>query len=135
MKWFLYLKSWICTFRYAVERINHNKDILPKTRLSAQIEKIPPRDSFHASKRGKEVWMYFLKFCKVLMYCFQTLWVLNVLFQSLWGLDVLFSNFVRFGCIVFKFCKVWMCCFKFFWGLDVLFWNFLRFGCIFLEIL
>ncbi|XP_023348175.1 glutamate receptor ionotropic, kainate 1, partial [Eurytemora carolleeae] len=38
-------------FRYAVERINHNKDILPKTRLSAQIEKIPPRDSFHASKR------------------------------------------------------------------------------------
>ena len=40
-------------FRYAVERVNANRNILPKSLLSAQIEKIPPQDSFHASKRGK----------------------------------------------------------------------------------
>ena len=40
-------------FRYAVERINSNRKILPKSLVSAQIEKIPPQDSFHASKRGK----------------------------------------------------------------------------------
>ncbi|KOC67292.1 Glutamate receptor, ionotropic kainate 1 [Habropoda laboriosa] len=39
-------------FRYAVEKINANRDILPKSRLSAQIEQIKPQDSFHASKRG-----------------------------------------------------------------------------------
>ena len=39
-------------FRYAVERINNNKNLLNNSRLSAQIEKIPPRDSFRASKRG-----------------------------------------------------------------------------------
>nr|XP_033330108.1 glutamate receptor ionotropic, kainate 1-like [Megalopta genalis] len=39
-------------FRYAVEKINANRDILPKSRLSAQIEQIEPQDSFHASKRG-----------------------------------------------------------------------------------
>ncbi|XP_058809851.1 glutamate receptor ionotropic, kainate 2-like [Phymastichus coffea] len=38
-------------FRYAVEKINGNRDILPKSRLSAQIEQINPQDSFHASKR------------------------------------------------------------------------------------
>ncbi|XP_051153675.1 glutamate receptor ionotropic, kainate 1-like isoform X2 [Leptopilina boulardi] len=38
-------------FRYAVEKINANRDILPKSRLSAQIEQISPQDSFHASKR------------------------------------------------------------------------------------
>ena len=42
-------------FRYAVERINSNRKILPKSLVSAQIEKIPPQDSFHASKRGKSV--------------------------------------------------------------------------------
>ncbi|OAD62637.1 hypothetical protein WN48_07704 [Eufriesea mexicana] len=41
-------------FRYAVEKINNNRDILPKSRLSAQIEQIKPQDSFHASKRGLE---------------------------------------------------------------------------------
>ena len=41
-------------FRYAVERVNANRKILPKSLLSAQIEKIPPQDSFHASKRGKK---------------------------------------------------------------------------------
>lgn len=40
-------------FRYAVEKINNNRDILPRSRLSAQIEQISPQDSFHASKRGK----------------------------------------------------------------------------------
>ena len=40
-------------FRYAVEKINANRDILPKSRLSAQIEQIKPQDSFHASKRGE----------------------------------------------------------------------------------
>lgn len=40
-------------FRYAVEKINANRDILPRSRLSAQIEQISPQDSFHASKRGQ----------------------------------------------------------------------------------
>jgi len=39
-------------FRYAVERVNANRKILPDSMLSAQLEKIPPEDSFHASKRG-----------------------------------------------------------------------------------
>ncbi|XP_073988845.1 kainate-type ionotropic glutamate receptor subunit 1D isoform X1 [Rhodnius prolixus] len=38
-------------FKYAVERINADRAILPRSRLSAQIEKISPQDSFHASKR------------------------------------------------------------------------------------
>ncbi|XP_071747530.1 glutamate receptor ionotropic, kainate 2 isoform X1 [Lepeophtheirus salmonis] len=38
-------------FRYAVERVNQNRKILPNSILSAQIEKIPPQDSFHASKQ------------------------------------------------------------------------------------
>ena len=40
-------------FRYAVERVNGNRKILPNSLLSAQLEKIPPQDSFHASKRGE----------------------------------------------------------------------------------
>lgn len=39
-------------FRYAAEKINANRDILPSSHLSAQIEKIPVQDSFRASKRG-----------------------------------------------------------------------------------
>lgn len=39
-------------FRYAVERVNANRKILTNSLLSAQLEKIPPQDSFHASKRG-----------------------------------------------------------------------------------
>ncbi|KAF4521436.1 hypothetical protein B566_EDAN010593 [Ephemera danica] len=38
-------------FRYAVDRINADRSILPRSRLSAQIERISPQDSFHASKR------------------------------------------------------------------------------------
>ena len=37
--------------RYAVDWINDNKSLLNNTKLSGQIEKIPPSDSFHASKR------------------------------------------------------------------------------------
>jgi len=40
-------------FRYAVERVNADRKILPDSLLSAQLEKIPPQDSFHASKRGR----------------------------------------------------------------------------------
>ena len=40
-------------FRYAVERVNANRKILSQSLLSAIIEKIPPQDSFHASKRGE----------------------------------------------------------------------------------
>ena len=40
-------------FRYAVDRVNANRKILPETRLTAQIERIPPQDSFYASKQGK----------------------------------------------------------------------------------
>ena len=39
-------------FRYAVERINNNKVLLNNSILSAQIEKTPPRNSFHTYKRG-----------------------------------------------------------------------------------
>ena len=40
-------------FRYAVDRVNLNRDILPRSRLTAQIERIPRQDSFYASKQGK----------------------------------------------------------------------------------
>lgn len=49
-------------FRYAVEKINANRDILPKSRLSAQIEQIKPQDSFHASKRGECFFFTFVNF-------------------------------------------------------------------------
>ena len=42
-------------FRYAVERVNANRKILSQSLLSAIIEKIPPQDSFHASKRGEHI--------------------------------------------------------------------------------
>lgn len=40
-------------FRYAVEKINADRSMLPRSKLSAQIEKMSPQDSFHASKKGK----------------------------------------------------------------------------------
>ena len=46
-------------FRYAVERVNSNRKILSKSLLSAQMEKIPPQDSFHASKRGRDLLISF----------------------------------------------------------------------------
>ena len=41
-------------FRYAVQRINNNKMLLNKNLLSAQIEKIHPRDSFHTHRSGPQ---------------------------------------------------------------------------------
>lgn len=40
-------------FRYAVDIINKDKTILPRSKLAVQIERISPQDSFHASKRGE----------------------------------------------------------------------------------
>ena len=39
-------------FINAVNRINANRNILPKSHLVAQVEKITKDDSFEASKRG-----------------------------------------------------------------------------------
>lgn len=38
-------------FRYAVQNINKDRNILPTSHLKAQIEQMPADDSFHASKR------------------------------------------------------------------------------------
>lgn len=38
-------------FKYAVEKINADNKILPRSKLYAEIERILPQDSFHASKR------------------------------------------------------------------------------------
>ncbi|KAL7026707.1 hypothetical protein ACKWTF_005134 [Chironomus riparius] len=38
-------------FKYAVEKINADNKILPRSKLHAEIERILPQDSFHASKR------------------------------------------------------------------------------------
>lgn len=40
-------------FRYAVERVNADRAILPRAKLLAQVETISAQDSFHASKRGE----------------------------------------------------------------------------------
>ncbi|GIY85256.1 glutamate receptor ionotropic, kainate 5 [Caerostris darwini] len=37
-------------FRYAVDRINADDAVLPKSRLSAKIERLKPQSSFHAAK-------------------------------------------------------------------------------------
>jgi hypothetical protein len=58
-------------FRYAVERVNANRNVLPNSLLSAQIEKIPPQDSFHASKRGTN--LILIKFISVEIQLIQTL--------------------------------------------------------------
>lgn len=39
-------------FRLAVERINSDPTILPRSTLVAQVEKIGREDSFHANKKG-----------------------------------------------------------------------------------
>lgn len=39
-------------FRYAVDKINLDRTILPRSKLTTQVEIISPQDSFHASKRG-----------------------------------------------------------------------------------
>ena len=39
-------------FRFAVDRVNSDRTVLPNTRLTAQIERIPHHDSFYAAKQG-----------------------------------------------------------------------------------
>ena len=41
-------------FRFAVDRVNSDRTVLPNTRLTAQIERIPQQDSFYAAKQGNE---------------------------------------------------------------------------------
>ena len=41
-------------FKYAVDHINRNRELLPRSRVMAQIERVPPHDSFYASKRGEQ---------------------------------------------------------------------------------
>ena len=45
-------------FKYAVDHINRNRELLPESRVMAQIERIPTHDSFYASKRGN-IWFKF----------------------------------------------------------------------------
>lgn len=48
-------------FRYAVEKINLDKTVLPRSKLSAQIERVSSQDSFHASKRGNQSTFFFFR--------------------------------------------------------------------------
>lgn len=40
-------------FKYAVQKINRDRVILPKTTLVYDIQYVPKEDSFHATKKGK----------------------------------------------------------------------------------
>lgn len=40
-------------FKYAISRINLDPNLLGKSRLHPQIEKISKNDSFHADKKGE----------------------------------------------------------------------------------
>ena len=40
-------------FRYAVYRINHDRQLLPDTKLGYDIQHLPTNDGFKASKKGK----------------------------------------------------------------------------------
>ena len=51
-------------FRYAVDRVNLDRDTLPRSRLTAQIERIPQQDSFYASKQGKKKYFGTLFECR-----------------------------------------------------------------------
>ena len=42
-------------FKYAVYRINKDHSILPNTTLVYDIQYVPREDSFHASKKGKNI--------------------------------------------------------------------------------
>lgn len=53
----------VLAFRYAVDIINQDSSMLPRSKLSAQVETISPYDSFHASKKGetyppKFIWLW-----------------------------------------------------------------------------
>jgi glutamate receptor, ionotropic, invertebrate len=40
-------------FRYSVEKVNSNRNILPSSRLVATIERLPGNDSFYSGKKGR----------------------------------------------------------------------------------
>ena len=42
-------------FKYAVYRVNRDPSILPNTTLVYDIQYVPHDDSFHASKKGKQI--------------------------------------------------------------------------------
>lgn len=48
-------------FRLAVERINADPTILPRSTLVAQVEKIGREDSFHANKKGM-FWLWCVQY-------------------------------------------------------------------------
>lgn len=44
-------------FKHAVERVNSEITILPRSRLSTQIEKLSYGDSYHASNKGRQIFI------------------------------------------------------------------------------
>lgn len=42
-------------FRYAVYRINHDKDLLKDVRLAYDFQHVPSNDSFLASRKGERL--------------------------------------------------------------------------------
>ena len=53
-------------FKYAVEKVNSRRDILPYTKLTYDIQESPADDSFLAAKKGEYSKNYSLKTCSVL---------------------------------------------------------------------
>jgi hypothetical protein len=47
-------------FRYAVDRINMDRVLLPKTTLVPIIERVATHDSFHTAKRGNKCCSYYI---------------------------------------------------------------------------
>ena len=47
-------------FRYAVQRINRDRNILPNTTLIYEIQYVAKDDSFHAAKKGFLLIIFFL---------------------------------------------------------------------------
>ena len=57
-------------FRYAVYRINHDRQLLPDTRLGYDIQHVPVHDGFRASKKGRAVWSsFFVGMCVCVCVC------------------------------------------------------------------
>lgn len=57
-------------FKYAVYRINKDKNILPKTTLIYDIQHVPIDDSFRASKKGKLSMAFWPLFFSCLIYTY-----------------------------------------------------------------
>ena len=55
-------------FRLAVERINSDPTILPRSTLVAEVEKIGREDSFHANKKGILFYFFSLSKRKLLLF-------------------------------------------------------------------